>query len=87
MDGSFGIIRTLGTLRIAFGNKVAKNDARVIGRLVPPLSPRSHLLRGDPGIFILCPNLWTTYASMSGSAIERFVEQRQTIQLPLLGIA
>ena len=48
MDGSFGIVRTLGTLRIAFGNKVAKNDARVIGRLVPPLSPLSHEVRGDP---------------------------------------
>ena len=48
MDGSCGIIRTLGTLRIAFGNKVAKNDARVIGRLVPPLSPLTHEVRGDP---------------------------------------
>ena len=29
------------TFANAFGNKVAKNDASVIGRLVPPLFPRT----------------------------------------------
>ena len=50
MDGSFGIVRTLrtlGTLRIAFGNKVAKNVASDIERLVPPLSPQIKIC-GDP---------------------------------------
>ena len=40
-DGSLLHILLLRGI-LAFGNKVAKNDARVIGRLVPPLSPLTH---------------------------------------------
>ena len=72
---------------LAFGNKVAKNDARVIGRLVPPLSPLTHEVRGDPILIILCPNLWTTCAGSCGSAIERSRERQRRARLPLVDIA
>ena len=35
-------------LALAFGKQVAKTIARDIRRLLPPLSPRSHELRGGP---------------------------------------
>ena len=85
MDGSFSIVRTLGILRIAFGNKVAKNDARVIGRLVPPLSPLTHEVRGDPILIILCPSWFATCGDMSDNAIERSRERQRRARLPLSG--
>ena len=76
------------SLSLAFGNRIALTDDFVIIEATDTsaLPTKSRTSRG-PGIFILCPNLWTTYASMNDSAIEHFVEQRRRAQQPLVGIA
>ena len=81
------------------------NDACVIRRLLPPLSPKIENFRGphskSPSLgakgfkdilsdwerITPYPNWLRAYASMNGSAIERFVEQRRRAQQPLVGIA
>ena len=37
-----------GTAMLAFGKQIAMTDARIGGRLLPPLYPRTHEARGSP---------------------------------------
>ena len=41
-------VREMQPILLAFGKPVAKNDARVIRRRLPPLSPLTHEVRGGP---------------------------------------
>ena len=41
-------VRKMLDILLAFGKPVAKNDARVIRRRLPPLSPLTHEFRGGP---------------------------------------
>ena len=41
-------VREMQHILLAFGKPVAKNDARVIRRRLPPLSPLTHEVRGGP---------------------------------------
>ncbi len=68
------------------GDFLARRGARSEG-MVPPLSPLTHEVRGDPILIILCPNLWTTCAGSCGSAIGRSRERQRRARLPPQGIA
>lgn len=57
---------------LAFGKQVAKTIARDIRRQLPPLSPRSHELRGDP-IEAALPHLESKTKLIMTASVNKYI--------------